>query len=62
MKKLNIIIILISISNHASGYLGPGVGGGVIAGILGVIVALLLLLIGIIYYPIKRMLKKKKPK
>ena len=33
-------------------------GGGVIAGVLGVIGAVLLALFGILYYPIKRMLKK----
>ena len=60
MKKINLIIVLLSISSLASAYIGPGMGGGVIAGILGVIGALLLALFGILYYPIKRMLKNRK--
>jgi hypothetical protein len=35
-------------------------GGGVIAAVLGVIGAVLLALFGILYYPIKRMLKNRK--
>ena len=41
-------------------YIGPGMGGGVVAGILGVIGAILLALFGVLYYPIKRLIKNKK--
>ena len=60
MKKTNLIIVLLSISIPAYAYIGPGMGGGIIAGILGVIGAILLALFGILYYPIKRMLKNRK--
>jgi len=60
MKKLNLIIVLLSISSSVFAYIGPGMGGGVIAGVLGVIGAVLLALFGILYYPIKRMLKNRK--
>ena len=60
MKKINLIIVLLSISSSASAYIGPGMGGGVIAAVLGVIGAVLLALFGILYYPIKRMLKNRK--
>ena len=43
-------------------YLGPGMGGGVIAAIFGIIAAFFLVLWGILYYPIKRALKNKKKK
>ena len=43
-------------------YLGPGMAGGVIATIFGLIAAFFLGLFGILYYPIKRALKKKKGK
>ena len=43
-------------------YVGPGMGGGVIAGIIGFFAAILLGLWGILYYPIKRALKNKKDK
>ena len=41
-------------------YIGPGMGGGVIAAIFGIIAAFLLGLWGVLYYPIKRALKNKK--
>ena len=60
MKKTNLIIILLSINIPAYAYIGPGMGGGLIAAVLGVIGAVLLALFGILYYPIKRMLKNRK--
>ena len=60
MKKINLIIVLLSISSPVVAYIGPGMGGGVIAAVLGVIGAILLALFGILYYPIKRMLKNRK--
>ena len=60
MKKINLITLLLIISSPASAYIGPGMGGGVIAGVLGVIGAFLLALFGILYYPIKRALKNRK--
>ena len=60
MKKTNLIIILLSINIPAYAYIGPGMGGGVFAAVLGVIGAILLALFGILYYPIKRMLKNRK--
>ena len=60
MKNTNLIIVLFLISSPAFAYIGPGMGGGVIAAIIGVIGALLLALFGILYYPIKRMLKNRK--
>ena len=41
-------------------YLGPGMGGGAIAAIFGIIAAFFLGLWGILYYPIKRAFKNKK--
>ena len=60
MKKINLVIVLLSISSSVFAYIGPGIGGGVIAGVLGVIGAFLLALFGILYYPIKRALKNRK--
>ena len=60
MKKIYLVIVLLSISSSVLAYIGPGIGGGVIAGVLGVIGAVLLALFGILYYPIKRMLKNRK--
>ena len=60
MKKINLVIVLLSISSSVFAYIGPGMGGGIIAGVLGVIGAVLIALFGILYYPIKRILKNRK--
>jgi hypothetical protein len=57
---LFISIFLISLPSYA--YIGPGMGGGVIAAIIGFFAAILLGLFGILYYPIKRALKNRKNK
>ena len=62
MNKSIIFLSLFLTSLPAFGYIGPGLGGGVIAVILGFFIALLLGLWGILYYPIKRALKNKKIK
>ena len=56
----SIIFCLIATSSFA--YLGPGVGGGVIAATIGVVIAIFAALIGLIWFPIKRLLKKRKQK
>ena len=44
----------------ASAYVGPGVGAGTIAVIVGIFGAIFLSLLAVIYYPIKRVLKRKR--
>lgn len=46
----------------AQAYIGPGMGAGAIATILGVIGAIALAIVGVIYYPLKRFLKKRRKK
>lgn len=63
MHKLILTTLLFFFLNTSSyAYLGPGVGGGVIAATIGVIVAILAALFGLIWFPIKRLLKKRKEK
>lgn len=65
MYKLTIelIIILIAITNSSAyAYIGPGMGGGIIAVVFGIIIAIFAALLGVLYYPIKRFLKKGKQK
>lgn len=66
MRKLVLIFTLLaslfSFSALAQAYIGPGMAGGVIAATIGLIVAILAALFGIIYYPTKRYLKRKKKK
>ncbi len=60
MNKLFLFLSIFLISFPSYAYIGPGMGGGVIAAIIGFFVAILLGLWGILYYPIKRALKKRK--
>ena len=58
-----IIFFIISLNiSPVFAYIGPGMGGGVIAAIFGIIAAFFLGLWGILYYPIKRAFKNKKKK
>jgi len=43
---------------NAYAYLGPGLGAGTIGAIVGVIASIFIGIFAIVYYPIKRMLKK----
>tara|TARA_B100001059_G_C17693431_1_gene506197 strand:- start:461 stop:679 length:219 start_codon:yes stop_codon:yes gene_type:complete len=56
----SIIFCLVTTSSFA--YLGPGVAGGVIAATIGIIVAIFAALFGLIWFPVKRILKKRKEK
>ena len=63
MNKSILLFILICIFPSTSyAYIGPGLGGGVIAITLGFIGAIFLALFGILYYPIKRVIKKRRNK
>ena len=62
MNKSILFISLFFISLPSYAYIGPGMGGGVIAAIVGFFAAILLGLWGILYYPIKRALKNRKDK
>ena len=60
MSKLFLFISLLLISLPSYAYIGPGMGGGVIMAVIGFLAAIFLGLFGILYYPIKRALKKRK--
>ena len=61
-KLIYTSIIFCLISTYSFAYLGPGIGGGVIAATIGIIVAVFAGLFGLIWFPIKRLLKKRKDK
>ena len=54
------LIFLITFIPNASAYVGPGLGLGAIGAFFGAILAVLLAIIGIIWYPFKRLIKKIK--
>ena len=62
MKEIKYILTILSsfISYPAFAYLGPGLGGGFILATLGIILAIIVGLFAIIWFPVKRFIKKIK--
>ncbi len=54
-------LILASLATPASAYVGPGAGIGVIGTALALVGTVVLLLVGFIWYPIKRFLRRNRP-
>ncbi len=60
MKKLQLLMVvfmLIPVSVFA--YIGPGAGLGAIATFVAIVFGIILLLAGFLWYPLKRLLKKR---
>jgi len=50
------------VASPAAAYIGPGLGLGVIASIFGAIAAFFMMIAGLIWYPVKVMLRKRREK
>ena len=61
-KLILTISIFFFATNSSYAYLGPGVGVGIIAATLGVVVAIFAALFGLIWFPLKKLIKKRKEK
>lgn len=48
--------------NIAMAYIGPGLGLGAITAVVGVIGGIFLAIFGVLYYPIKRMIRNRRKK
>ena len=63
-SKFRITILLVFVlffnPNIALAYVGPGLGGGFIAATIGIVLAIFAGLFGILWFPLKRILKKLK--
>lgn len=53
-------VIFAGMASPALAYIGPGAGIGAIGTFFAVIGAVVLLIVGFLWYPVKRMLRKKK--
>ena len=62
MRKSHFIfwVALALLPVTAQAYVGPGVGAGTIAIVFGIISSIFLAFVGIIWYPIKRLIKGRK--
>ena len=57
-----VALLLITIPSQAYAYIGPGMGLGLAAIVIGLFVAFILLLVGLIWLPIQRILRQRKQK
>jgi flagellar motor component MotA len=57
-RKLTVIACLTLFAEPAIAYIGPGVGAGMIATVLGILTAIVLALFAVFWYPVKRLLKR----
>ena len=55
-----LLLVYITIPETANAYVGPGLGAGAIGVVLGIIGSIFIALFAIIWYPLKRLLKKRK--
>lgn len=58
--RLILLLALALAPGFAHAYIGPGLGAGAIAAALGVVGSIFLALFAVIYYPIKRMRRKRR--
>lgn len=59
MARIIIFFICSLLSFSAFAYLGPGVGMGAIATFIAILLAVVLVLVGFVWYPLKRLLKRQ---
>jgi hypothetical protein len=60
-RILMVAVGLLLIAGRAQAYIGPGVGAGLIATVMGILTAICLAVIAIVWYPIKRLLRRGTP-
>lgn len=61
-KVLINLSIFVIVSTPAFAYLGPGMGGGILVATLGVVIALFAAVFGLIWFPLKKLFRKKEKK
>lgn len=58
MRKPTLILAALALTHYAAqaeAYIGPGAGAGTIAVVFGVIASVFFALVGIVWYPLKRL-------
>ena len=60
MKFFTVLSSLLLLATPALAYVGPGAGLGAIGVLIAVIGGILLLVVGFLWYPIKRMMRARK--
>ena len=62
MTKFILFMLLLLLPIPAHAYIGPGAGLGAIGTAIALLGALILLIVGFIWYPLKRLLRRLKAK
>ena len=64
MRKRQLIFLLVTplvfAALPAHAYIGPGVGAGTIAVALGILASIGMVFFAVLWYPVKRLMKKRK--
>jgi hypothetical protein len=55
------MVLAVVVAGPAAAYVGPGAGLSAIGAILAVVATLFLAAVGFIWYPVKRLLRKRRP-
>ncbi len=58
-RRLSGLCLAILLSSPAHAYIGPGLGAGTLAVVSGVILSLCLALFALLWYPLKRLLRRR---
>mgnify|MGYP005997985091 FL=1 len=59
MRLILLALCAAFVAAPASAYVGPGAGLGALAATLAIVLGVVLLAVGFLWYPIKRMMRKK---
>ncbi len=54
------VVLALALPDAAFAYIGPGLGAGAIGVVLGVLGSIVLAIFAVVYYPIKRMIKRRR--
>jgi hypothetical protein len=61
MRFVAVIALAVVSTLHsidAFAYVGPGLGAGTLAAVLGVLGGILMLIVGVVWYPLKRVIRR----
>ncbi len=63
MRQISLFFVILMLApTSAFAYIGPGAGLGALATFVAIVLGFFLLVVGFIWYPLKRMLSKRRTK
>lgn len=52
-----VLVLLLGCPSLAFAYIGPGLGAGAVGAVLAILAGVLMLVVGVLWYPLKRLIK-----